>query len=228
MNLTERPIYAGMIGMGIVGGGVAKSFAEGRFDPEGIILKTVAVRNPFKSRDVYLPSSAKLTDNAYSIIEDTAIDIVIEAMGGTNEAREYVFQALKAGKHVVTANKALLGEDLPKLFDLAREKGVSLSFEAAVCGAIPVIGNLRDYLRLQRITSIKGILNGTTNYILSRMEDGMDFDAALEEAQGLGIAEANHSLDTGGFDARSKLAILASIASGTHIRPDDIPCRGIT
>lgn len=224
----EKPINVGVIGSGNIGGGVVKCFLEGRFMPSGVVLKTVAVRNLSKHSDIQLPDSAKLTDNAGSIIDDPNIDIVVELMGGTDLAKEYSFKALKAGKHLVTANKELLGEYLPDLFDYARKKQVSLSFEASVCGAIPVIQNLRDYLRLQEVTSIKGILNGTTNYILTKMEDGMDFDSALKEAQGLGIAESNHILDTGGFDTRSKLAILASIASGTHIKPESIPCRGIT
>lgn len=228
MSLSKELVTVGMIGMGSVGGGVVQSFSEGRFDPYGIILKTVAVKDPSKVRDIRVPDSIHLTGDASSIINDPEIDIVVEVMGGTDEARDYIFQALRNKKHVVTANKAALGEDLPELFDLAREKEVSLSFEAAVCGAIPVIGNLREYLSLQRVDSITGVLNGTTNYILSRMEDGLDFARALEEAQGLGIAEANHLLDTGGYDTRSKLAILASIASGAHIKPGDIPCRGIT
>lgn len=223
-----KKISVGIIGRGVVASGVINCFREGRFAPHGIVLKTVAVKNPSKPRDIKLPDFARETTDAGSILEDPDIDIVVELMGGTKEARKYTHKGLKAGKHWVTANKALLGEDLPELFDLARKKDVSLSFEASVCGAIPVIQNLRDYFRLQKITSIRGVLNGTTNYILTRMEDGMDFTSALEEAQGLGIAEANHILDTGGFDTRSKLAILVSIASGTHIRPENIPCRGIT
>lgn len=223
-----RIVNVGLIGFGNIGTGVVSCFREGRFEPSGVVLKTVAVRDPSRPRGVHLPDSVKLTGDAGSIIADPAIDIVVELMGGTYLAREYSFMALEAGKHLVTANKAVLGEDLPQLFDRARENQVSLNFEASVCGAIPVIQNLRDYLRLQRVISIKGILNGTTNYILTKMGDGMDFDAALKEAQDLGIAEANHILDTGGFDTRSKLAILASIASGTHIKPESIPCRGMT
>lgn len=228
MVKKERGINVGIIGRGVVAGGVIKCFDEGRFAPLGVVLKTVAVRDLSKPRDIKLPSSARQTGDANSLLEDPDIDIVVELMGGTEEARDYTYRGLEAGKHWVTANKALLGEDLPRLFNLARKKGVSLSFEASVCGAIPVIQNLRDYFRLQRITSITGILNGTTNYILTRMEGGMDFESALNEAQGLGIAEANHILDTGGFDTRSKLAVVASIASGIHIKPENIPCVGIT
>lgn len=224
----KKEVTVGIIGHGIVAGGVINCFREGRFAPYGVALKTVAVKDPSKPRNIKLPDSARQTADAGSILEDPNIDIVVELMGGIKEAREYTYKGLEAGKHWVTANKALLGEDLPELFDLARKKDVSLSFEASVCGAIPVIQNLRDYFRLQKIASIRGVLNGTTNYILTRMEDGMDFKPALEEAQSLGIAETDHILDTGGFDTRSKLAILTSLTSGTHIRPENIPCRGIT
>ncbi|MDO8576867.1 MAG: homoserine dehydrogenase [Candidatus Daviesbacteria bacterium] len=227
-SVKDKPINIGLIGFGNVGTGIVDCFLKGRFKSAGIVLKTVAVKNLSKVRDVNLPKSAKLTQDANFIIEDPEIDIVVELMGGTDLAKKYCFEALRAKKHLVTANKALLGECLPDLYDIARENKVSLSFEASVCGAIPVIQNLRDYFRLQQVTSIKGILNGTTNYILTKMEDGMDFDPALKEAQSLGIAEADHILDTGGFDTRSKLAILASLASGTHIKPESIPCRGIT
>lgn len=227
-RIAKESVHVGLIGYGNVGGGVVQYFAEDRFESSGVVLKTVAVKDPSKIRDVPLPASVKLTADAASIIDDPEIGIVVELIGGADLAKDYSFRTLEAGKHLVTANKALLGEYLPDLYDCAREKEVSLNFEASVCGAIPVIQTLRDYLRPQRITRIKGILNGTTNYILTQMEDGLDFNTALKAAQDLGIAESNHVLDTGGFDTQSKLAILASIASGTHIRPNSIPCRGIT
>lgn len=227
-RVDRESINVGMIGRGTVAEGVIDCFRQGRFDRYGIVLKMVAVRNPSKSRDVELPDSAKQTTDASFIIEDPSINIVVELMGGTEKAREYTYEALKRDKHVVTANKALLGEDLPELFDLAREREVSLNFEASVCGTIPVIQTIREYLLLQKIKRIRGIFNGTTNYILTKMEDNVDFHLALKEAQGMGVAEENHILDTGGFDTRSKLAILASLASGTHIQPESIPCRGIT
>lgn len=224
----EQEIYVGLIGCGTVGSGVVDGFYQRRLSP-GVVLKTVAVEDLSKPRNCTFPQGTILTGNALEIIEDPKISIVVEVMGGTDKASEYVKSALRDGKHVVTANKVLLGQDLPELFDLTRESGSSLSFEASVCGAIPVIRTLQEYLKVQRINSVKGIVNGTTNYILTEMEErNLDLDIALKQAQELGYAEKDPTDDIEGYDARSKLSVIASIASGTHIRPQDIPCWGIT
>lgn len=217
-------INIGVIGFGTIGSGVIRYFKEGRGKPFGVNLKKVAVSDIKKPRKVKF---SNLTKDAYSIINDPEIDIVVEVMGGTGKARDYILDALKSGKNVVTANKAVLAKDLPQLFKLATQKQLNLGFEASVGGGIPIIRTLLGY-RGQTITGLEGILNGTTNFILTRMEEGKDFSTALREAQEKGFAEANHILDTGGFDTQAKLSILASLILNTHVKPESIPCRGIT
>ena len=218
------PIYAGLIGFGNVGTGVVEYFQRGNGEPYGVELKKVAVANTAKPRDVSFPY---VTGDVDDILKDSDIKIVIELMGGQTPATEYILDALDRRKSVVTANKAVISRYAKELFGAARGRGVDLAFEASVAGGIPIIRTLRGY-KGDRINSIVGILNGTTNYILSRMEDGMDFDAALRLAQQKGFAEAEHALDTGGYDARDKIAILASLAYNTQIKPEDIYCEGIT
>lgn len=229
MNKVEnRPVGVGVIGCSNVGGGVVNVFYEGRFNSENAILRAVAVKNLSKLReDIHFPKTARITDDPYSLIDDPQIDIIVEAMGGDTDAKDYTFAGLHAGKHWVTANKKLLGEYFPDIIDAAKENNVSLSFEASVCGAIPIIRTLTEYLKLQTVTELRGIVNGTTNHILTRMEGGMNFITALQEAQSLGIAEEDPTDDIEGYDARSKIAILASIAVRRHIKPESIPCKGI-
>lgn len=222
MSKSESKIGVGMIGRGTVGGGVEKWFNEGHNKQFGLELKKIVVRDPKKHKD----SKTPLTKETRDIIDDPDIQIVVELMGGTVPAADYIFSALNAGKNVVTANKAVLATHMPKLFRVAREKNVDIAFEASVGGGIRVMDNIRSY-RGDRINSIKGILNGTSNYILSRMEEGKDFEQALHEAQEKGFAEADHSSDTGGFDTRYKLSILASLAYNTWFKPDDIEMKGI-
>ncbi|MDO8618562.1 MAG: homoserine dehydrogenase [Candidatus Daviesbacteria bacterium] len=221
---NKNTINVGLIGFGTVGKGVVKYFEEGRGEPFGVALKKVAVNDLSKPRDA---KSSNLTDDASSIIKDPSIDIVVELIGGTGLAREYIFGALDARKSVVTANKAVVSKDMPELFNLARERQVGFGFEASVGGGIPIIRTLLGY-RGQTITRLDAILNGTTNFILSRMESGIDFNSALVIAQEKGFAEANHILDTGGFDTQAKLSILASLILNTHVKLESIPCRGIT
>lgn len=220
----KRPVCIGIIGFGTVGSGVVNFFKEGKGKEFGVVLKKVVVLNIKKDRKVKF---SNLTEDAYSIINDPEIDIVVEVMGGTGKAREYIFKALESGKSVVTANKTVLSQDLPKIFKLASKNQVSLGFEASAGGGIPIIRTLLGY-KGQNITGLAGILNGTTNFILTRMEDGMDFNSALHIAQEKGFAEANHVLDTGGFDSQAKLSILASLILNTHIKPEHILCQGIT
>jgi homoserine dehydrogenase len=170
-----------------------------------------------------------LTHDANDVINDPAIDIVVEMIGGLEPARDYVLRAIANGKHVVTANKALLSHHGREIFKAAATAGVEVGFEAAVAGAIPVIKTLKEGLAANKITAIMGILNGTGNYILSRMTDeGLPFDTVLRDAQDKGYAEADPSFDVDGIDTAHKLAILVAIAYGVNIDLDDIDVEGIS
>ncbi|MBI2430577.1 MAG: homoserine dehydrogenase [Candidatus Levybacteria bacterium] len=217
-------VRVGLLGLGTVGSGVFEHFQKGAGRPFGIELKTVAVANPKKERDVKVP---KLTKDVNKILDDPEIDIVIELIGGIDPAKEYIEKALRNRKNVVTANKAVLARYAKGLFALARKQNVDLAFEASVGGGIPIIQLFRT-LRGEKITKVMGILNGTTNYILTKMEEGLTFGKALNDAQKRGFAEKNHILDTGGFDARDKLAILTMLIYNTYVDPQNILCEGIT
>jgi homoserine dehydrogenase len=207
----------GLIGWGTVGGGVvdiltrdAALFRE-RCGLD-LHLKTIVTRTPGRDRG-QKPASATVTDRIEVLLEDREIRTVVHLVGGTTAAKDLCVACLKAGKHVVTANKALLAEHGDELFALAAKHQVTIAFEAAVAGGIPIIAALRDGLVANRIEGIYAILNGTCNYILTRMtEDGKDYGAALKEAQELGYAEADPTLDVNGTDTAHKLAILARIA----------------
>lgn len=218
-----RTINVGLIGLGTVGAGVAQYFQNGAGKPYGITLKTIAVLNPQKHRDIKITN---LTKDVNKIIDDPDIDIVIELIGGIDKAKEYIEKALKNKKSVVTANKALLARHAKELFSLARQSNVDLAFEASVGGGIPIVQIFRGF-RGEKITKVMAILNGTTNYILSKMNDGLTFEKALHNAQKNGFAEKNHILDTGGFDARDKLSILTMLLYNAHILPEQIHCDGI-
>lgn len=221
---NEKVIHVGLIGFGTVGKGVVRYFLEENGKKFGINLKKVAVSNLKKKRDIAFPH---LTDNPQEILTDPEIDVVVELIGGIHPAKEIITSALKNGKSVVSANKALLATHAKELFTLARKNTVDLAYEASVAGGIPIIRILRG-LRGEKIDKMMAILNGTTNYILTQMEEGMEFSEALKIAQEKGFAEANHILDTGGFDTRDKLTLLASLIHNTEIKPKDIYCKGIT
>lgn len=188
----------------------------------------VAVRDPGKKRDVKLPAGV-FTDDARGVVHAPDVDIVVEVMGGVDPARSLIEEALRAGKPVVTANKELIARDGPELFRIAAASGVDLLFEASVAGGIPLIRPLRESLAGDRIRRVLGILNGTTNYILTRMsEDGATFADALAEAQRLGYAEADPTADVEGHDAAAKAAIIATIAFGAPVGPGDVYREGIT
>lgn len=194
-----------------------------------IEISKIFVRNPDKYSHIKLPSSAQYVTNIDDVINDETIDIVVELMGGTTFAKECVEAALKHGKSVVTANKDLLAEAGPYLFDLAYKNKVDLRFEASVLGGIPIIRTLYDSLGGNRITELVGIMNGTTNFILSKMTDeGLSYGDVLKEAQDLGYAEADPTADVEGLDAARKLAILASISFNRRIFFDDVTVEGIT
>lgn len=220
-------LKVGIIGVGTVGTSVAnilrdnKNIITARAGKE-IVATIGVVSNLSKKRDVDI----KLTDNIDDVLNDDSIDVVVELMGGIDKPNEIVRKALLKGKAVVTANKALLAYHRYELQELAGD--IPFEFEAAVAGGIPIINALRDGLSANHIKSIQGIMNGTCNYMLTRMiNDGISYDEILKEAQELGYAEANPTFDVGGFDASHKLLILASIAYGIDAKPEDILIEGI-
>lgn len=227
-----KEIKAALLGAGTVGSGVYK-LVERRAaempDKVGAELKItkVLVKNLQKKREG-IPSEV-LTDDWEGIIHDPEISIVIELMGGVEPARTYILQALEAGKNVVTANKDLLAEHGQELMEAAERNHCDLCFEAAVGGGIPIIRPLKECLAGNEITEVMGIVNGTTNYILTKMtQEGWDFDDALKEAQRLGFAEADPTADVEGLDAGRKMAILASIAFHSRVTFKDVDVKGIT
>ena len=194
-----------------------------------IEISKIFVRNPDKYSNITLPSTAQYVTNIDDVMNDESIDIVVELLGGTTFAKECVEAALKHGKSVVTANKDLLAEAGPYLFDLAYKNNVDLRFEASVLGGIPIIRTLYESLGGNRITELVGIMNGTTNFILSKMTDeGLSYSDVLKEAQDLGYAEADPTADVEGLDAARKLAILASISFNRRIFFEDVTVEGIT
>src|SRR3989338_7333884 len=221
--MANKIINVGLIGCGTVGSGVVKLFSEK--NPENIKLKAIAVKNIGKKRKI---NFSNIVTDANEILNDPEIDIVVELAGGYNPAKDYIMQAIRNGKHVVTANKAVISEYGPEIFALAKEKKVNVGFEAAVAGGIPIINPLLDQLALGNISSIIGILNGTTNFILTRMSEGMDYENALKIAQEKGFAEADPTFDVEGLDAAQKIAILASLAFGKWINPKEVYTEGIS
>ena len=229
--MTTRTLTVGLLGFGTVGTGVVRLLQEHADDIEArlgarLALGPVAVRDPERERDVAVE---RLTTDATAVVDDPGVDIVVEVMGGVDPAHELIERAIRAGKGVVTANKELVATVGFELSDLADECGVWLEYEAAVAGGIPIIKPLRESLAGDRVRRILGILNGTTNYILTKMtEDGVDFADALAEAQRLGYAEADPAADVEGADAASKTAILASLAFDARVVAGDVFREGIT
>lgn len=228
----SEPLGIGLIGCGTVGGGVAQLLTQesGRLATRAgrpLLLRRVAVRDLSKPRAVELPTESLTTDVA-AVIHDPTVHIVAELVGGTGLARTVVLDALAAGKHVVTANKALLAAHGPEIFAAARQAERTVCFEAAVAGGVPIIRALAESLAANQVTAIQGILNGTSNFILTAMsEKGMSYADALAQAQQLGYAEADPTLDVDGSDAAHKLAILAQIAFGVTAQPAEIERHGI-
>ena len=227
-----QQVNLGIVGCGTVGGGVyAALHRNGALIASrlGIRLHVVrmAVRNPKKKRAVPIPRNI-LTTDWLSVLKDAKVNVVVELMGGTDIARTVTLEALKLGKSVVTANKALLSAHGEELFAAAQRSGANLYYEASVAGGIPIIKVLREALIGNRITRIYGIVNGTCNYILTRMKlEGADFAAVLAEAQRLGYAETEPSLDVDGYDAMHKIGILASLAHGFWVNPKEIYVEGV-
>jgi homoserine dehydrogenase len=231
--MQDHQVNIGVLGLGTVGTGVARVLLEQKelLKTRAALtfnLKTIAELNWDKKRDLNL-TEVNCTTKADDILEDPEIDIVVETMGGYEPAFTFISKALRNRKHVVTANKALVATKGRELFKIAAENGVDLLFEASVGGGIPIIKGLREGLVANKIESIYGILNGTSNYILSRMhQEDLEFGQALKEAQAKGFAEADPTLDIGGGDAAHKLTILASIASTGFVNFKDLYIEGIT
>ena len=225
-----KEVKVAIIGFGTVGAGVAENILKNgeviaKRTGVKLVLTRIADLDITTDRGVAVPKEL-LTTNAAEAIESA--DIVVELIGGTTIAKKFILDAIKAGKHVVTANKALLAMHGEEIFDAAEKAGVDVCYEASVAGGIPIIKALREGLVSNRINRIYGIMNGTCNYILTRMEnEGADFDTVLADAQKLGYAEANPSLDIDGFDTAHKTSILASLAFGRWFGMDPVHVEGI-
>ena len=217
-------IKIGIIGLGTVGSGVYKSLQQ--FDEVEIIK--IAVKNINKPRSVDVPREM-LTDNPYEVVNHPAIDVVVELMGGVEPAWSYIETALKNKKHIVTANKELLAKKGEELFNLSEENNCVVLYEAAIAGGIPIIMPIKTILAGNRISKIQAILNGTTNYILTKMDtDGASYEDVLREAQQLGYAETDPTGDVEGFDAAYKITTLATIAFNSRIKFENVYREGIT
>lgn len=231
-RMIGNTLQIGLAGLGTVGSGVYETLCRNYELLEAraqipFAVKKIAVGNIHRKRDIEI-DPALLTDNWRELVDDPDIDIIIELIGGTNEAYKLVKAALEAGKPVVTGNKAVLAEYGSELFKLSAEKGTPLYFEASCGGGIPIVQSLQHSLICNKVEYIAGIINGTSNYILSSMKDkGMPFREALAEAQALGFAEADPSFDINGWDAAHKALILAMLAYGTPLNPDKIAVYGI-
>lgn len=228
-----KPIHVGLLGIGTVGGG---TFAVLRRNQEeitrragrGIVIKMVADKDLGRARKL-VGDAAEITDDAHKVVGNPDIDIVVELIGGTKVAKDLILAAIDNGKHVVTANKALLATHGNEIFLAAQKKGVMVAFEAAVAGGVPIIKALREGLTANRIEWIAGIINGTSNFILSEMrEKGSSFKDVLAEAQRLGYAEADPTFDVEGVDTAHKLTIMAAIAYGIPMQFDKAYTEGIS
>lgn len=232
--MKKQSIGVGLIGLGVVGGGVARVLTDkaellSRQVGCPLVLKKIKVQESDLSRPLAKELGSKLftTDDDEFFAQD--IDIVVEAIGGEKPALDYQKRALEGGKHVVSSNKEVIAKHGVELFELAQEKGVGLHYEASVGGGIPLIAPFQQDLVANRVSGIYAIINGTTNYILTRMaKEGIDFPSALKSAQKLGYAEANPKNDVEGIDSTYKLAILASLAFHYQVRPQDVHCEGIS
>jgi len=228
-----EPIRVGLLGLGVVGGGTFKVLARNaeeiaRRAGRSIVVTKVSARDLTRAKE-RVGDAAEVVTDPFEIVRDPSIDIVVELIGGTGIARDLVLEALAQGKHVVTANKALLAKHGNEIFALASSKGVMVAFEAAVAGGIPIIKAIREGLTANRIEWVAGIINGTTNFILSEMRDrGLPFADVLKEAQALGYAEADPTFDVEGVDAAHKLTLLASIAFGIPVQFDRAHIEGIS
>jgi homoserine dehydrogenase len=228
-----KPINVGLLGIGTVGGGTWTVLTRNQEEisrraGRPIQITMVADRNQERAREL-TGGQAQVVDDAFAVVRNPDIDIVVELIGGYTVAKDLVMEAIAHGKHVVTANKALLAVHGDEIFGAAQQKGVMVAFEAAVAGGIPIIKALREGLSANRIQWLAGIINGTTNFILSEMRDkGLAFDTVLKEAQELGYAEADPTFDIEGVDAAHKATLMASIAFGIPVQFDKCHIEGIS
>lgn len=234
MDNADKRLVLAVAGYGTVGTGLAKAIAENKdwiIQRTGreVVIKSILVRDLQKPRAYAVPEGAVLTDDPVALVTDPEVDILVELMGGLEAPKKLILDAMRAGKHVVTANKALLAEDGDDLFALAAEKGVHLKYEASVAGAIPILDALMGNLAGNKISNLVGILNGTANYILSEMTTNkLDFATALSQAQELGYAEADPTLDVEGLDAAHKLCLLTRLAFGVDYPFAELPVTGVS
>jgi homoserine dehydrogenase len=226
---SDGVVKVALLGFGTVGSSVAKVLAERKF--AGIELTHVYNRSVARKKESaaakYVPATAVWTENIDDVLKSN-VDVVIELMGGLNPVEGWLKKALASGKHVVTANKQLIAYRGVALQRLAAQHGVQLVYGAAVAGGVPVIPGIRQGLGGDKVVRLSGIVNGTCNYILSRMESGADYATVLKDAQQLGYAEANPSADVDGYDARAKLCILSRIALGAELNPDEVATQTIS
>jgi homoserine dehydrogenase len=235
-----EPLHIGIFGGGTVGGGIVdilerkKEYFE-QMTGRTLVVKKICVRDVSKPRDFDLPPGCTVTSDYSDILEDDSLEMVVEVMGGTTQAKDVIFAALTKGKNVVTANKALIAAYMPEIESLLndvnaeRDTNVEFRYEAAVCGGIPIIRSLQNDFVGDDVLMVNGVINGCTNFMLTAMDRyGKSYDEALQEAADLGYAEEDPTLDVGGFDARSKLKILMRLMYGIEVPEDDIPCDGIT
>ena len=228
-----KPFKVALVGIGTVGSGVFKVLQRNQAEIKartgrGIEITVVADRNVNHARSI-VGDGVEVVDDAFAAVARPDVDVVVELIGGYTVAKDLVLKAIENGKHVVTANKALLAVHGTEIFEAAQQKGVMVAFEAAVAGGIPIIKALREGLTANRIQWLAGIINGTTNFILSEMRDkGLDFDVVLKEAQRLGYAEADPTFDIEGVDAAHKATIMSAIAFGIPVQFDKAYMEGIT
>jgi homoserine dehydrogenase len=227
------PIKIGMLGLGTVGAGVIRILENHHDDllrqtGSSIVIEKVLVKDRNKERQVHIDTD-KLTESAWDVIDHPAIDIIVEVMGGVTETKSYLLAALEQGKHIVTANKDLMALHGPEILAKAREKGCDVFYEASVAGGIPIIRTLIEGFSSDRIMKIMGIVNGTTNYMLTKMsQEGASYAAVLQEAQKLGYAESDPTSDVEGLDAARKMTILATLGFHAEISLPDVTSVGIS
>lgn len=228
-----KPIKVGLLGFGTVGTGVVRIIENHQEDllnqiGSSIEIEKILVSNLNKKRSIDVDTK-KLTDDPWEVIRDPEIDIIIEVMGGTTDTKDYLVEALNLGKHVVTANKDLMALYGTEILELAQRNGCDVYYEASVAGGIPIIRTLIEGFSSDRITKVMGIVNGTTNYILTKMsQEGASYDAVLKEAQALGYAEADPTSDVEGLDAARKMTILARLGFHTSVDLKDVSVQGIS
>lgn len=223
--MDKRKLKIGLFGLGVVGQGIYRIMEKAK-NAHAEIAK-ICVRDTTKKRDITVPAGL-LTDNMYDILDNPDIDLVVEVVDDANASYDIVTGALKRGIPVVSGNKAMIARNLPLLIELQRKHKTALLYDASSCGSIPVIRNLEEYYDNDLLLEVKGILNGSSNYILSRVFDhGEDYQNALRRAQQLGFAESDPSFDVGGYDALFKLCIITVHALGVYVSPDDVFTYGI-